>query len=235
MKVVRRVPLLLLLLMLAPAHGHALSWELGVLGGAGISLTSGSFLDSKEATLAEVGSSTPGKLGSSKRDLFPGWTAGGYVEAGILDWFGLRAELRASFMGASGLALTDTGDPFDRYGYYFYDISLLVLARFKVACGPGFFCFSAGPFLALTIGGLTILDRYASSTTTATVDSAFFFGLAGGVGYAMALGPGICALEARADWAITSAAANDKLGGDIFPLGLNIVLSYGFPLGGGGK
>jgi hypothetical protein len=228
-------PILLTLLILFPAYGYGLTWELGTIGGGGLCLTFGSYLDSKEAMLAEVGSSTPGKLGSSKRELFPSWSVGGYVEAGILEWFSIRAEPRVSFIGASRLALTDGGDPFDHYGIYSYGISLPILARFRTALGPGFMCFSTGPFLALTAGGLTIVDSYASSTTTVSIASAFFFGLAGGVGYALALGPGICAFEARADWALTSAAATDRLGGEIFPLGLNIMLSYGFPIGGRGK
>jgi hypothetical protein len=182
-----------------------------------------------------VGSGTPGKLGSSKREAFPGWSVGGYAEAGLLDWLAIRAEPRVSFMGASSVALTDGGDPFDHYGIYAYSVSLPLLARFKIALGPGFMCLSAGPFLAVTAGGLTIVDRYASSTTTASIAPAFFFGLAGGVGYSLALGPGICALEARTDWALTSVAAKDLLGGEIFPVGLIIMLSYGFPIGGGRK
>jgi hypothetical protein len=81
----------------------------------------------------------------------------------------------------------------------------------------------------------TIVDRYASSSTTASIPPALYFGLSGGAGYAMALGPGTCTLEARADWALTSAAPRASLGGEIFPLGLSLMLGYGFPIGGGRK
>ena len=227
--------LLLFFIAFFPTHGYPLTWELGAVGGGGLCLSYGSYLDSKEAMLAELGSATPGKLGSTKRELFPGWSVGGYAEAGLLDWFAIRAEPRVSFMGASRLALTDGGAPFDHYGFYFYSVSLPILARFKIALGPGFMCLSAGPFLAVTAGGLTIVDTYASSTTTVSIAPAFFFGLAGGVGYTLALGPGICALEARADWALTSVAPKYRLGGEVFPAGLNVMLSYGLPVGGGRK
>jgi hypothetical protein len=96
-------------------------------------------------------------------------------------------------------------------------------------------CLSLGPFLAITASGLTVVDRYASSSTTATIPPAFYLGLSGGAGYSLAMGPGTCTLEARADWALTSAASKASLSGDIFPLGLSLMLGYGFPIGGGGK
>jgi hypothetical protein len=227
--------LLLLFLVLFPTRGFPLAWELGAVGGGGPCFAYGSYLDSRQALLAELGSSTPGKLGSSKGLLFPGWSVGGYAEAIILDWLALRTEPRISFMGASSVALTDGGSNFDNYGFYFYGVSLPLLARFKIALGPGSVCISAGSFLAINASGLTLVDQYASSTTMASIPPAFFFGLTGGVGYAVAMGPGVCALEARVDWALTSAADNVSLGGDIFPLGVYLMLSYGFPIGGRGK
>jgi hypothetical protein len=227
--------LLLFLLFLLPTHGYPLAWELGVIGGGGPCFSYGSYLDSRQAMLAEVGSSTPGKLGSSTKLLFPGWTLGGYAEADLFDWLAIRTEPRISFMGKSSAALTDTGDNFDNYGFYFYGISLPLLTRFKIPLGPGRVCLTAGPFMAVTASGLILVDRYASSTTTVSISSAFFFGLTGGAGYALAIGPGVCALEARVDWALTSAADSVSLGGDVFPLGVYMMLSYGFPIGGRGK
>jgi hypothetical protein len=149
-----------LFFLLLVSTAHSLSWEVGAVAGAGPCLSYGSYLDSRQATLAELGSTTPGKPGSSKPELFLGWSVGGYVEAGILDWFALRAEPRLVFMGSSSLALTDAGDSFDHYGYYFYGVELPILSRFKLALGPGRVCLSVGPFLAITASGLTIVGAH---------------------------------------------------------------------------
>ena len=231
------LPLLLLCISL-PAH--ALAVELGLTGGGGLALAYGSLLDSKAQTLAQLGASSPGTLGTSQFQFFPGWAAGAYAETDILDWLALRLDVWYESDGAARIALTSGGAPFDLYGVYFASVEIPLRARARIALGPGRFFGSLGPYLGIVTGPITIVDRYASSTTTSVVtpdlSHAFFFGLAGGIGYSLRLGPGTAGAELRGDWAILPVtAAAGQAGGGINPIGVNLVLEYGFQIGGASR
>jgi hypothetical protein len=227
-------------LFLAAATMFAMDLEVGAIGGGGLVFASGSLMDSKASQLAELGAASLSTAGSSTAALFPGWSAGGYAEMGFSQWFAVRVEAHLSFQGASRLALTDTGLPLDRYGIYFFSAVLPVLARGQLPLWGGDATLSAGPFLGVVTGPVSLVDRYAGSTLTASVSQSFFkgiyMGLAGGLGYSHAVGPGNLSVEARAEWCLTSATAQDgELGGTAYPLSVSMVVGYGFHIPTGKK
>jgi hypothetical protein len=212
----------------------ALTWELGGIAGGGLGFAYGSYFDYKASALADLGSTTPGELGTSQAELFPHFTIGGYVEAGFLEWLGVRAELRASLLGASFMAYTDAGDPIDRYGFYSFAAILPIYIRGALALGPGSVSVSAGGFCGAAFSGFVLVDRYLSISVTTSVeprlDRLLFFGVSGGFGYSLPLGPGIAAVELRADW--TLAPADGESNSGINPLGTAVAVSYGVRIGG---
>lgn len=214
---------------------HGLSVELGVTGGGGLALAYGSFLDSKTAALAELGAASLTTLGSSQARLSPGWTAGFYATVDLLSWLALRLDVYFESAGAERIALTSGGAPFDQYEMYFASVNMPLNVRAKLPLGPGQLSAALGPFLGIVTGSITIVDRYASSTTTAVTPPdghLLFFGLSGGIGYSLPLGPGRAGIELRSDWSILPVtAASGQTGGDINPIGVDLVLSYGFRIG----
>lgn len=232
--------LMAVLLTAAAVSGPCIGFEVGVIGGGDYSFVFGSSLATKAATLAETGSTTPGSLGRSLTMLFPGGSLGIYGEAGFTSWLSLRLEPRFSFMGASRLALTDAGAPFCRYGVSFTGLIVPLLVRGKLRLGPGSLSATAGPFYGVIVGDITVVDTYASATTTATlvpdIAQVQFLGVSAGAGYSLPVGPGVAALELRADCAITPAAGQDgDMGAEMFPLGVGLAASFGIRLGGGAK
>gem|GEM_PF-4705928 len=234
----RRIVLFMTLFTAATSLASGLTYEVGVIGSAGLSFAYGSYLDDKAASLAEWGASSLGSRGSSQAELFPGWSLGVYAQIDLLDWLGVRLEPRLAFLGAAREALTDRGAVFDQYGIDFYSVLIPVLACGRFPFGPGFLTATVGPFLGIVTGNVTIMDRYASSTTRATLSpdltDSLYLGLSGGAGYALPLGPGVAAVEIRADWALTSIAKT-KLGSEMTALGTTLAVSYGIQLGRSGK
>ncbi len=230
----RLVPLALLL-SLSAVRSHALPVELGTIAGGGLCFTFGSYLDAKAANLAEQGT-VGATAGSSVYRLFPGMSAGAYGDIALLSWLDLRLELRASYLGASRLALTGDGTPFDAYGAGLYALMLPVLMRGSFTLGPGSVSVGLGPFYGLVVGGVRIQDTYAVTSTSAQIPLTFaqasMFGLSGGVGYQFPLGPGTMSVELRADWTLFPVRLDTGLGsGDLSPLNALIVLGYGLKLG----
>ncbi len=228
------LPVLLLLLCGAFPAG-ALKVEIGVTGGGGLALMYGSFLDAKADTVAQLGSASPGVMGSSQFQLFPGWVGGLYAEIDVLRWLALRLDIWYESAGAARVGLTSGGAPFDEYGVYFPSVDIPLRARARLGLGPGTLSGSLGPYLGILAGPLTIVDRYSSATTTVVVNPdiphAFFFGLVGGVGYSLRLGPGTVMIELRADWAILPVTATGQAGGNLNPIGLDLVAGYGIQIG----
>jgi hypothetical protein len=215
---------------------HGVTVELGLTGGGGLAFAYGSFLDSKTSALAELGAASFTTVGSSQAHLFPGWTAGVYGQIDLLSWLALRLEVVFESAGAERLALTSGGAPFDHYGLSFASVHIPVHALARTAIGPGQLYALLGPFLGIVAGSITVVDRYATATTTAVItpdiSQVFFFGLSGGIGYAIGLGPGRAGIELRSDWSILPVSAGSgQSGGNLNPISLNIVVSYGFQLG----
>jgi hypothetical protein len=236
----KRAVLVVLLLAAISVAAPCIDFEAGVIRGGGLSFLFGSYLEAKAAMLAETGSTSPGSLGRSLATLFPDWGVGAYGEARLLSWLSLRLEPRLSFMGASRLALTDTELPFCRYSVSFSTLVVPLLARAKLNLGPGFLTVSAGPFYGAIVGEITTVDRYVSTTMKGALTTDFgqvqFLGVSGGAGYSLPLGIGVAALELRADCAITPATGQEGvLGGEMFPLGIALVASYGVRFGGGAR
>jgi hypothetical protein len=224
----------LLAFIALPIHGVTV--ELGITGGGGLSFSYGSSLDSKAAALAELGAATLSVVGSSQNQLFPGWAAGAFAQMDLLSWFSLSLEVLIESAGVERIAVTSGGVPFDQYGLYFASVDIPLRARARTTLGPGQLFAAIGPFLGFVAGSITIVDRYASSTTVAVItpdiSHVFFFGLSGGIGYSLRLGPGIAGIELRSDWAIVPVtAASGQAGGDINPIGVDLVVSYGILLG----
>jgi hypothetical protein len=199
----------------------------------------GSFLDAKAATVAQLGSASPGAPGSSQFQLFPGWVGGIYAETDLLKWLALRLDIWYETAGAARLGLTSGGSPFDEYGIYFSSVDIPLRAGARLGLGPGTIWGSLGPYLGILASPVTIVDRYSSASTNVVVNAdishAFFFGLAGGVGYSLRLGPGTASIELRADWAILSVTATGQAGGNLNPISLVLVAGYGFQIGGASR
>jgi hypothetical protein len=230
----KRFVLFCLILCVCAGASSALSWEFGGVAGGGLDFAFGTYFDAKAAQLAALGSSGPGSLGTSRFELLPGATLGGYAELELLDWLAVRVEPRVSFLGAAFMAYTDAGAPFDRYGSYFFAALLPLYLRGGFEMGPGALQVAAGGFCGLGIGGVAFFDRYVSSTTNTwmslRLDGLLFFGVSGGIGYSLPLGPGTASIELRADWALTPVTLDDGTGID--PLGMALVFSYGIGIGG---
>ena len=217
-----------------PVHGAEI--ELGASGGGGLLLGYGSFLDSKAATLAELGAASLTNGGSSRAQLLPGWTVGAYAQMDLMSWLAIRLEVSFQSAGAARLALTSAGAPFDQYDVYFPSVTVPVLLRAGFALGPGRLFASVGPFLGMAAGNITIMDRYSSATTTAVIAPDFahlvYIGLDGGAGYSIPFGPGVVGVELRSEWSALAVHVSSGLqGGDIYPISLNLVVSYGFRMG----
>jgi hypothetical protein len=228
------------ILLFIAACATAQVFEIGAVASGGLCFATGSFFDAKAAQLAEMGAASPGTQGSSTAGLFPGWAGGGYAEMIFAEWFSMRLELELAFQGASRLALTESGTPFDRYGMYYFSVALPLFAKARIPLAGGVATVSVGPFLGLVVSDIVLVDRYAEYTTTASVSQDFFYGIhggaAGGAGYSHSLGPGIASLELRAVWALLPAASQSgSLGGEIFPLSFSLAAGYGFRLKGGGE
>ncbi|MBE3064427.1 MAG: hypothetical protein IMZ69_05355, partial [Spirochaetes bacterium] len=209
----KRAALMAVLLAAVSLSAPCIGFEVGVVVGGDFSFVFGSYLASKAAMLAETGSTTPGSLGRSLTMPYPGGSAGIYGEAGLTSWLGLRLEPRLSFMCASRLALTDAGNAFCRYGVSFSSLVVPLLVRGKFRLGPGSLTATAGPFYGVIVGNITVVDRYVSATTTGTLTPATgqveFLGVSAGAGYSLPVGPGVAALELRANCAITPATGQD--------------------------
>jgi hypothetical protein len=235
----RRTLVLIVLLIGIGFSAHAMALEVGVTAGGGLALMYGSFLDYKADTVAQLGSASPGALGSSLFQLFPGWVGGVYAETDLLKWLALRLDIWYETSGAARIGLTSGGAPFDEYGVYFSSVDVPLRARARLALGPGTFSGSLGPYLGILAGPITIVDRYSSSTTAVVVypdlGHAFFLGLAGGAGYSFRLGPGTATVELRADWAFLPLTATGQAGGNLDPIGLVVVAGYGFQIGGASR
>jgi hypothetical protein len=236
---------LLCTLLAAGSQAFGIGFTLGATTSLGQGFAYGSFLDGKTASVAEYGATTLGTPGTVRPDFFAAWSLGAFAEIELLDWLGLRVEPRFAFLGASYVASTAApaaatpaaGVPFDLYGTYFGSILLPVLAHVRFSLGPGRITATAGPILGFTVGGISMVDRYAASTTTATFPYAAMqpvqFSICAGAGYEMALGPGVAALEVRTDIMLTSAtSATGPVGGEIMTVPVYLAASYGFRLGG---
>jgi hypothetical protein len=228
------------LLLCAAVPIHGLTVELGVTGGGGLALMYGSYLDSRAADLAEIGAASPGSPGSSQARLFPGWTLGVYAQTDVLSWLSLRLETYFESAGAERIAVTSGGAPFDQYGVSFASVNIPFRALAHTPLGPGQLFGGLGPFLGIVAGSITVVDRYSTSTTTAVISPdishVFFFGLSGGIGYSMLLGPGRAGIELRSDWSILPVTAGSgSPGGNLNPVGLQLVASYGIQIGDSGR
>jgi hypothetical protein len=221
------------------ASAFALTFEFGgVLGGGfDFGTPSGAYFEDKEARLAELGSSAPGSLGTSQPDIFPAMTFGGYAELDFFDWLGVRIEPRVSMLGSAFMAFTDTGAAFDRYGAYFLGLLLPLYVRGSYPLGPGFITGCAGGFYGVVLSGVALADRYVSSSTATwislEVEQLEFYGISGGLGYSMQLGPGIARAEIRADWALTPVRFTvASMDGELHPIGVLLAIGYGIRIGG---
>jgi hypothetical protein len=235
----RRVSTLLVpaLLAFSATAAAGLGLEIGAMAGLGQSLAYGSYLDARAAALAEYGAGSLGSPGRVMPEPFPGWGAGLYAEMYFAPWIGLRLEPRYAALSVAYLASTSAGTPYDRYGVYISAILVPLLVRGRMDLGPGRISASAGPFVGFPLGGITIVDRYASSSTTAAFPYSavmpVFLGLSAGVGYEMRLGPGVVGLDLRADAAVTGVTSSwGPVGGGIMPVPVFLAMSYGFLLGG---
>jgi hypothetical protein len=230
-----RILLLAGLLAFSTAMASALSWEVGAIGAGGLSFAYGPYVDAWALTVSELGSSSLDAAGTSTSQLFPEWSAGVYGEIDFTDWIGVRLEPRWTYLGFSRLAATDAGVVFEQYGLRFSSILIPVLARGYLAFGPGSFTAALGPFMGIVVGPIDVVERYSdSTTTTALTTGGVCFGLCGGLGYAVDIGPGRAAAELRADWAVSPIAAT-PLGGDLYAVGATLAVSYGIPIGGESK
>jgi hypothetical protein len=233
---------LLCTLLAAAGQAFGIGFVLGATTSIGQGFAYGSYLDGKTASVAEYGASALGTPGTVRPDFFGAWSLGAFAEIELLDWLGIRVEPRFAFLGAAfvasiAAAAPAAGMPFDLYGTYFGSIVLPVLAHARFSLGPGRITATAGPILGFAASGISIVDRYAASTTTATFPYAAMqpvqFSICAGAGYEMALGPGIAALELRTDVMLTSAtAATGPIGGEIMTVPVYLSVSYGFRLGG---
>jgi hypothetical protein len=231
----RRIAILLILFAAAAAPATGLGFEVGAIGAVGPAFAGGSYLDQKALLLSEWGATSFSSPGSTQVDLFPELSGGLYAEVDLLDWIGVRIEPRYAFFGASRRALTDAGVEFDHYGLYFSSVLVPILARGRLAIGPGHLMASAGPFLGLVVGPVSVADNYGTSSTMAAITVAFsdsaFWGISGGLGYSLPLGPGVSSVELRADWAL-SPIARAALGNEVTMVGITLAVSYGMRLGG---
>jgi hypothetical protein len=236
---------LLCTLLAAGSQAFGIGFTLGATTSLGQGFAYGSYLDGKTASIAEYGASAFGTPGTIRPDLFAAWSLGAFAEIELLDWLGLRVEPHFAFLGAAYVTSTAAitapaaapGVPFDLYGTYFGSILLPILAHARFQLGPGRFTATAGPILGFTVGGISMVDRYAASTTTAAFPYAAMqpvqFSICAGAGYEMALGPGVAALEVRTDIMLTSAtSATGPVGGEIMTVPVYLAASYGFRLGG---
>jgi hypothetical protein len=235
----KRCAFVAVLLLLWSVSSFALAWEFGGIlsGGLDLGSAAGTYFDAKSAQLAALGSSAPGTLGTTRPDILPGFTVGGYAELDFIDWLGVRFEPRVSLMGSSFLAINDAGAAFDRYGAFFFGLLLPLYARGIIPLGPGAVTVMAGGFYGVVFGSVALSDRYASSATTAWIpletEQLEFYGASGGLGYSLQLGPGIAALELRADWALTPISfTTGSTGGELHPLGVVLAAGYGIRIGG---
>jgi hypothetical protein len=230
-------PLAAVLIMLAAMPASASGIRLGVTGGGGLSLAGGSFLDMRAEQLAVLGASTITTPGTIRGELFPGWSAGVFIEGDLGSRLAVRLESRVASGGAARLAVTQAGLPFDRYGASWHSVMVPVLLEGRFALGPGYLTGSAGAFPALIVGPVAVSDRYASMTTTAPISQSLpqglFLGACAGVGYTLVRGRMLASLEARADVAFTPASSpTGGVGATIFPGALSVVASFGFSTGG---
>jgi hypothetical protein len=207
-------------------------------GGLDLGSSTGAYFDAKAAALAALGSSAPGSLGTSQPDLFPASLLGVYAELDLLEWLGVRVEPRVSVLGSSYLAFTDAGAAFDRYGAFFFGLLLPLYVRGMIPLGPGSFTITAGGFGGMVLGDVGLTDKYVSSITTAWVPlrrgQLLFFGVSGGIGYSLPLGPGVAFAEIRADWALSPVQFTiDSKNGALLPFGAALIVGYGMRIGGG--
>jgi hypothetical protein len=217
---------------LTASAASALSLEAGGIGGGGLSFASGTFPSNWTAAVVELGASAVTSAGTVSEELFPGFTAGLYAELLVTDWLGVRIEPRWASMGFSRLASTDAGIAYERFGASVSAVLIPALARGYIEAGPGRATATLGPFLGFVAGPVGIVERYTDASTNLSLSAgAAFFGVSGGGGYELALGPGTLSLEARADWAITTMAT-DALGGTLSALNVAIMAGYGITIGG---
>jgi len=224
-------------LCLSPAVLPALPVEVGLTTSGGLCFTAGSYLDARAADLALQGA-TGATMGSSRTLLFPGISAGAFTEVGILPWLDLRAEIRASYLGASRLASTGAGAPLDAYSIGYYTIMVPILARAVFPAGPGRVAIGAGPLYALVVGGIQVSDAYPGITSTTNVPTSFtdgsMFGITADVGYDVTLGPGILGVAVHVDALLSPGTLTTSLAsGSIMPLATTISVTYGLVFGGG--
>jgi hypothetical protein len=227
-----RILLLACLLAFSAVAAPALSWEVGAIGAGGLSFAYGPYIEAWAATVAELGASTLDTAGASTSQLFPEWSAGAYGELDFTEWIGVRLEPRWALLGLARRATTDAGVVFEQYGLRFSSVLIPVLARGYLAAGPGSVTATLGPFMGIVAGPIDVIERYSASTTTAALTTGgLFFGLSGGLGYIMGIGPGIASAELRADWAFSPIAAG-TIGGDLYAVGVMLAVSYGVPITG---
>jgi hypothetical protein len=230
----------LLALLCAAAPSQAVSLELGITGGGGLALAYGSYLDSKAEAVAELGASQLTALGSSETRPFPGWTLGLYAQVDLLSWLALQMEVSYESAGALRVAMTRGGSPFDQYGISFASVTIPVRARAALPLGPGLITGALGPFVGIVAGDVSIVDRYSSATTTATItpdlSGRFFLGVQGGIGYSLPLGPGVAGIEIRSAVSFLPMSINGRSSdGDFNPVGLRLLVSYGIRLKEGAR
>jgi len=228
----KRILIPVVLMTMAAAMVPALELEVGVIGGGGMSLAYGDFITTWADTVAGYELTDSTATGSSTTQVFPEWSAGIYGQMDFFDWLGGRLEPRWAYLGFARLAQNDAGTAFEQYGAGLSCLLIPILARGSLSVGPGAFSASLGPFLGFTLGGVSVVERYSDGASTATtLPGQAFFGISGGVGYALPIGPGFLSLEARADWAFTSILDPDTYG-SLDAVGVTLMAGYGITLEG---
>ncbi len=230
----------LLVLLAGAGRSYGIGLSLGATAAAGQGFAYGSSIDARNAALAAYGAAGVGLPGKIRPDLFLAWSPGIFAELELLDWLSLRLEGRYAFLGAAFLASTTAGVPFDGWGASFASVVVPLMVRVRLAPGPVRFTAGLGPLLALPASGITVVDRYAGSTTSAAFPVAALqpmeLGICGGLGLEIASGPSVLLLEVRTDVMLTSATlASGPVGGDFMPVPVYLAASYGFRIGGTAK
>jgi hypothetical protein len=163
-----------------------LSW--GLRAGAGGSCLYGGWVDNLRAELVDLGAATV-----TARP-YVSWRLGGWVAMPVLPFLAVRAEPSLGLVGGALLA----SDGYDLLaGAWALDLSLPVLATTTVALPVGELVLGAGLLTAVAVpvmqtwnDGIVWYDERLAMVLTR-------FGVAGGLGYVLPLGPGAITFDLR--------------------------------------
>jgi len=187
------------ILLVALATG-ASSLELtgGVKIGAGGSLVYGGWVDGLRDELYGLGA------GVVEDQAYFSWRLGGWIEFPLLDRLSVRLEPCLAMVGGALLA----SDGYDLLaGVWAVELELPVLAVTRLALPTGSIVLGAGPLIAVAV---PVLQTWNNGVVWYEDRLAWVlagFGVAGGVGYELPVGPGTIVLDLRVLAPLLSTAA----------------------------